>query len=121
VKYGIVSFVYQARAPLDQAKFRQLLASGIPGLLRAKGFYWTREQPDEMGFVSIAGGVVRYDALNYWWAAMIDNGKARLDERPELIRAAWMEPHGDRRQELVFIGIGLDEPAIRAALDACLV
>ena len=121
VKYGIGSFVFQARAAFDQAKFRQLLTSGIPGLLRAKGFYWTREHPDEMGFVSIAGGVVRYDALNYWWAALIENGKARLDERPELIRAAWVEPHGDRRQELVFIGIGLDERAIRAALAACLV
>jgi len=121
VKYGIGSFVYQARSAFDQAKFRQLLASGIPGLLRAKGFYWTREQPDEMGFVSIAGGVVRYDTLNYWWAALIENGKARLDERPDSIRAAWVEPHGDRRQELVFIGIGLDERAIRAALAACLV
>jgi G3E family GTPase len=121
VKYGIGAFVYQARSAFDQAKFRQLLASGIPGLLRAKGFYWTRDQPDEMGFVSIAGGVVRYDALNYWWAALIENGKARLDERPESIRAAWVEPHGDRRQELVFIGIGLDERVIRAALAACLV
>lgn len=121
VKYGIGSFVYQARSAFDQTKFRQLLALGIPGLLRAKGFYWTREQPDEMGFVSIAGGVVRYDALNYWWAALIENGKARLEERPESIRAAWVEPHGDRRQELVFIGIGLDELAIRGALTACLV
>jgi G3E family GTPase len=120
-KYGIGSFVFQGRSAFDQTKFRQLLASGIPGLLRAKGFYWTREQPDEMGFVSIAGGVVRYEALNYWWAALIENGKARLDERPESIRAAWVEPHGDRRQELVFIGIGLDEHAIRAALAACLV
>lgn len=121
VKYGINAFVYQARLPLDRAKFRLLLENGIPGLLRAKGFYWTREQPDEMGFVSIAGGVVRFDTLNYWWAALIENGKAQMEERPESIRAAWVDPHGDRRQELVFIGICLDETAIRAALDACLV
>ncbi|VTY25757.1 Uncharacterised protein [Xylophilus ampelinus] len=28
---------------------------------------------------------------------------------------------GDARQELVLIGIGMDEPAIRQDLDACLV
>jgi G3E family GTPase len=37
------------------------------------------------------------------------------------VRAAWQEPHGDRRQELVFIGVNLDEPSLRAQLDACLV
>ncbi|MBC8039294.1 MAG: cobalamin biosynthesis protein CobW, partial [Opitutaceae bacterium] len=91
-----------------------------PGLLRAKGFFWTRDQPDEMQFMSVAGGVVRYDTLNYWWAAMIENGKARIEDRPEKIRALWAEPHGDRRQEMVFIGTGLDEAAIRAALEGCL-
>ena len=119
-KYGITSFVYQARRPFEREKLYQLMSGGLPGLLRAKGFFWTREQPDEMAFLSIAGGVVRYDTLNYWWAALVENGKARPDDRPQSIRALWAEPHGDRRQELVFIGIGLDEPAIRTALDACL-
>jgi G3E family GTPase len=120
IKYGITSFVYQARRPFALAAFRALIETGLPGLLRAKGFYWTRDQPDEMAFLSVAGGVVRHDTLNPWWAALIENGKARLDERPEAIRALWVEPHGDRRQELVFIGVGLDEAAIRAALDVCL-
>lgn len=120
VKYGIASFVYQARRPLARAAFCALVETGLPGLLRAKGFYWTREQPDEMAFLSVAGGVVRHETLNPWWAALVENGKARLDERPETIRALWREPYGDRRQELVFIGVGLDEAAIRAALDGCL-
>ena len=120
VKYGIASFVYQARRPFAQSAFHALMETGLPGLLRAKGFYWTKEQPDEMAFLSVAGGVVRHDTLNPWWAALIENGKARLDERPEAIRALWVEPYGDRRQELVFIGVGLDERAIRTALDGCL-
>lgn len=120
-KYGITSFVYQARRPFARSRLYQLMETGMPGLLRAKGFFWTREQPDEMAFLSVAGGVVRYDTLNYWWAALVENGKARLEDRPEAIRALWVEPHGDRRQELVFIGTGLDEGAVRAALDACLV
>ncbi|HEY9247792.1 MAG TPA: GTP-binding protein, partial [Rariglobus sp.] len=120
-KYGIVSFVYRARRPFARDRLRALMEKGVPGLLRAKGFFWTREQPDEMAFLSVAGGVVRYDTLNYWWAALIENGKARPEDRPEAVRALWAEPHGDRRQELVWIGAGLREDEVRALLDACLV
>jgi len=31
-----------------------------------------------------------------------------------------VEPWGDRRQELVFIGAGIDWPILKARLDACL-
>ena len=74
-----------------------------------------------MGFLSVAGGVARLDYLNYWWAALIESGKAGREERPEAIIALWDEPHGDRRQELVFIGLGLDQAKIEAALAACFV
>jgi hypothetical protein len=32
----------------------------------------------------------------------------------------WQNPYGDRRQELVFIGSGIDWPALKARLDAAL-
>lgn len=118
-RFGIRSFVYQARRPFVTSRLQALLRSGVPGLLRAKGFYWTVEQPDEMRFLSVAGGVVRFETLHYWGAALVEAGKARRDELPELVRAQWQEPAGDRRQELVFIGVCLDEEAVRAALDGC--
>ncbi|WP_175414718.1 GTP-binding protein [Nibricoccus aquaticus] len=119
-KFGIRTVIYQARRPFVEEKLRAFLVNEAEGLLRAKGFFWTRERPDEMGFLSVAGGVARMDYLNYWWAALVGSGKVRMDERPEAIQAVWAEPQGDRRQELVFIGTGLEEGKITAALEACL-
>jgi G3E family GTPase len=89
--------------------------------LRAKGFFWTTETPDEMGFVSLAGGVVRWETLSVWWASRIAAGRATWADRPASVVANWAEPHGDRRQEIVLIGVGLEEAALTAALDACLI
>ncbi len=119
-RFGLTSFVYQARRPFRREALRALIEGGFPGLVRAKGFLWLAEAPDEMGFLSVAGGISRWDTLNPWWAAMIEAGRASRDDLPMGVRAAWQEPHGDRRQEVVFIGVQLDEPALRARLDACL-
>lgn len=119
-KYGLRHFVFQARRPFVRARLEHAIAHDLPGVVRAKGFFWWKERPDEMGFLSLAGGVVRYDFLSYWWAAMIESGKARLEDRPPAVVASWDSPFGDRRQELVFIGTGMDEAAMRATLEDCL-
>lgn len=119
-RYGLTSMVYRARPAFDAERLAALFAAGLPGVVRAKGFFWTTRSPDEMGFLSLAGGAVRWETLSVWWAARIAAGRARLDDRPPAVVTQWREPHGDRRQEIVLIGVRLNEAELRAALDGCL-
>ncbi|BET68490.1 GTP-binding protein [Opitutales bacterium ASA1] len=119
--YALQTFLFAERRPFDRDKLLALLTAGLPGVVRAKGFCWTRENPDEIGFVSIAGGSVEISAVGDWAAALLERGVMSRDEIPPGILALWREPHGDRRQELVFIGVGIDESRLRAALETCLV
>lgn len=117
--YGLESFVYNGRCPFDEASFLKLMRNGFPGLIRAKGFYWTTRMPKKIGLLSIAGTILRTDYIGDWWAEMLAAGEADASQIPDIIRQGWHPTLGDRRQELVFIGVGLDRKAIARQLKAC--
>ncbi|MBN9454480.1 MAG: zinc metallochaperone GTPase ZigA [Bosea sp.] len=120
-EYGISSFVYRARRPFHPEKFNAFLGRTWPGLIRAKGHFWLATRPDWVGEMSLAGSICRTEAMGFWWAAV---PRSRWPDHPEwktILNRNWHSVWGDRRQELVFIGTELDEAAIRAALDLCLV
>ena len=56
--------------------------------------------------------------MGRWWFAVPRSSWP--ETHVETILADCEGPWGDRRQELVFIGVALPEAAIRAAFDACL-
>ncbi len=123
--HGITSFVYEARAPFGRERFLDLLAAIGRGeytgtLLRAKGFFWLHEQPADIGFLSVAGGLARHEFVGTWAAVLRERGVIAETEIPAAARERWREPNGDRRQELVFIGVALDEASLRHTLEACL-
>ncbi|MEH3147955.1 MAG: zinc metallochaperone GTPase ZigA [Methylobacterium frigidaeris] len=119
-EYGIGSFVYRARRPFHPGKFKGFLDRTWPGLIRAKGHFWLATRPAWVGEMSLAGAICRTSGLGYWWAAVPKTRWPQGEEATRLLARHWSPTWGDRRQELVFIGAGLDEAAIRAALDACL-
>lgn len=122
VEFGIDSFVFEARRPMAREKFLAWLDRDLPpGLLRAKGFFWLAEQPADIGFFSVAGGWVRTELIGTWAAALRERGVIAEPDVPPAAKAKWIEPHGDRRQELVLIGTHLEAETLRKSLEACLV
>lgn len=119
-EYGVSSFVYRAREPFDPARIHTLLNDDLPGVIRAKGHFWIASRPDWAVEFSLAGALSSVTPVGRWWAAV---PQERWPDHPESlaqIRARWEEPWGDRRQELVFIGAGMDKAALTARLDAAL-
>lgn len=118
-KYGLETFIYRSRIPFKAELLSRFLESTQAGLLRVKGFAWIAERADQVALVSIAGDVNRCDFIGDWWATRFEKGQVKREQFPEEVERSWEEPFGDRRQEIVFIGIGMDEAGIRSELDAC--
>jgi len=119
-EYGVGHFVFRAPEPFAPALLDDFLRRDWPGLVRAKGHFWLATRPDWCGELSIAGAVCRTSGMGLWWAA---TPPARWPRDPQWRAAAqqrWHPLYDDRRQELVFIGVGMDEAAMRAALAAAL-
>ena len=121
-EYGIGSFSYEARRPFHPAKFFQFLHSiedyGKP--LRSKGYFWLASRPQFAGQWSQAGGIAHYGFAGMFWKATPRSNWPQDEQWLQSIQENWVEPFGDMRQELVFIGQNLDQEKITRALDACL-
>lgn len=118
---GIQSFVYRARRPFHPERLWALLHEEWPGVLRSKGLFWLATRMTESGLWSQAGKACSHQGGGRWWASVpVELWPGDEDLRAS-IRAEFRGPYGDRRQEIVVIGQDLDERALRARLDACLI
>jgi G3E family GTPase len=120
-EYGVASFVYRARQPFVPQKIMNALNGDLPGVIRAKGHFWIATRPGWVAEFSLAGSLSSVKPLGTWWASVPKENWPDHDSAKEYMQEHWQEPWGDRRQELVFIGAGIDWPALKAKLDSCLV
>lgn len=119
-EYGISSFVYSARRPFHPSRFYQLVNQDWPGVVRSKGYFWLASDPTKAGNWSQAGAAARHGPAGYWWVSIPKAQWPQDEESVEWIYEKWHDKVGDARQELVLIGMDMDESALRANLDACL-
>ena len=121
-EYGISSFVYKARRPFYPKKFYDFLHSkDLSGkLIRSKGYFWLATRSQFAGNWSQAGGIAHHGFAGMFWKAIPKSQWPTDKESIDFIKEKWVEPFGDMRQELVFIGQGLDQKKITKLLDECL-
>lgn len=119
-EYGIGSFVFRARRPFHPKRFWDFIHTERPGLLRSKGYFWLASRNNMIGLWSQAGGSAEYRPAGFWWAAAPKSSWPDDDDTWRSILKDWQEPHGDRRQMLVFIGQDLEKEELLAELETCL-
>ena len=121
-EYGIGSFTYSARRPFHPNKFFNFLhgTEKYGKLIRSKGYFWLATRPQFAGQWSQAGGIASYGFAGMFWKAVPKKDWPEDEQYLASIKEQWVEPFGDMRQELVFIGQDLDQEKMTQALDECL-
>lgn len=120
-EYGVGSFVYRARRPFEPEKIMAVLNGDLPGVIRAKGHFWIATRPDWVAEFSLAGALSSVKPLGTWWAAVPKDRWPDHESGKAYMAQHWQEPWGDRRQEIVFIGAGIDWEHLKSRLEAALV
>lgn len=119
-QYGINNFVYRARRPFHPKRFFDFINSEWRGVIRSKGFFWLASNPEFAGSWSQAGAMARHGVAGYWWAAVPDEHWPTDQQSRDVIQQSWDAQTGDARQEIVLIGMQMDQSELIRQFDACL-
>ena len=121
-EYGIGTYVYYARKPMDLNRFDWFVSKKWPkGVIRTKGMCYFTDEFDICYLFEQAGKQMSLKNAGQWYATMPENQLANMLRSDPTLAADWDETYGDRMQKLVFIGQNLNKAYIKKELDACLV
>ncbi|CAM9892126.1 unnamed protein product, partial [Choristocarpus tenellus] len=119
---GVGSFTYRARRPFHSERLMEFVMDNLPTVLRSKGFLWLATRHNTAGVWNQAGGSFAMDYGGVWEEESGGQGDAEggggIQTDDENFDDAFH--YGERCNELVFIGIGMDETSLRARLDLAL-
>lgn len=127
-QYGISSFVYRADKPFHPQRLRDfLLRIGLPQdygiIVRSKGVAWIATVNSYFVQIQTSGKHLDVHQASRFFASMPVSAWDHDEAPPEFrekIRQDLLKPFGDRRTELVVIGIGMQKNVVTEKLDSCL-
>lgn len=120
-EYGISTFVYQNVKPFSKQKFEEFVFANWPKeVIRAKGLFWIKEDPDTAYIFEQSGKQKTATDDGKWIACFPEREKRQILQMNPDIAAAWDDTYGDRINKIVFIGRDMDKASILKAMDGCL-
>ncbi|WP_161524647.1 GTP-binding protein [Alteribacter lacisalsi] len=119
-EYGISSFVYRRRLPFHSGRLASWLEAMPSSVVRAKGVIWCATHNDLALMFSQAGPSVSLNPVAYWVASLSHEEQIRYLKESRKLQEEWDPEFGDRKTELVIIGVDLERETVQKELDKCL-
>lgn len=118
--YGISSFVFEEKRPFNRAKFMSFMEALPENVIRSKGYIWFSDDDIHVQLVEQAGRNATISEASNWVAAFTEDEQKEVIESYPEIMDEWDETYGDRFNQLVIIGKGIDKIYINNSLRECL-
>lgn len=123
-EYGISSFVFRNEKPFHPGRFWKFISHEFPqNCIRSKGLFWIASRPAQAINWSQAGGSMKAERAGVWWASMPFSERIKFQnfvDNQDIIEERWTTEFGDRLNELVLIGMQLNENEVRTAIEKCI-
>ena len=121
LEYGISTFVYQRREPMNRKLFYDFLNSKWDkSIIRSKGVVYFTDEMSTAYMVESAGNSKNLVPTGPWVSAMSEKEQqAILIANPDILKD-WDEKYQDKMNKIVFIGKDMDKEAIISKLDSFL-
>ncbi|MCR4728369.1 MAG: GTP-binding protein [Lachnospiraceae bacterium] len=119
-EYGISSFVFEEKCPFNRVKFNRLVEDYPEELIRSKGYIWFSDDWKHVQLFEQAGRNASITELSEWVSAWPEEELTPIVADFPDLKDDWDETYGDRINQVVFIGKGIEKADMFKRLYDCI-